>query len=267
MNGTATAAVHWSARRWFYVISAVFSAQAGLVLYLGQHETTPVVRPAFRTAIHLVADQWSVDRLAGLSGMTDPTLLALPNEKGFSGAAWMKSAPLEYRPEPWIDPPHWLALTQTNLGAGLASIAGASDVIPATIADKPPPPMVRYEPALANIPLPAVSRLRVEGELAARPLLRPLELNPREHTELLSNTVVQVTVDADGFVLTSQPLAGCGLKEADADALRLASAARFRPLPRTARDGTGRGPLVWGKLIFQWHTLPVRATNAVPIPP
>ena len=44
-------------------------------------------------------------------------------------------------------------------------------------------------------------------------------------------------------------------------ALKLAAAARFQPLPR--REGVARRdlPPTWGLLVFQWHTLPLVATN------
>ena len=110
-------------------------------------------------------------------------------------------------------------------------------------------------------PLPPDPPLRIEGDLATRPLLAPLALKSWAHAELLSNSVVQAMVDADGFTFSPVLLTGCGLEEADLYALKLASGARFRPAPRLPGTGHDPGGLTWGKLIFQWQTLPLPATN------
>lgn len=262
MNAATPAEPRWTWRHWGYVIGGVLVLQTGLLLYLGQRDQVSPVRPTFRTAVHFVTDGWLSEQLARLPGVTDPTLLALPAQSSFSGAAWMREAPLGYRPEPWSEPARWLSLDGRALGGGFAQLVATNLLTPPTIADKPALPMLRYEPTFPSDPLPTQSTLRIEGELASRPLFRPVELPAWAHYELLSNSVVQILVDAEGFTLSTEPLSGCGLPEADRHALKLANAARFQPLPRAARDATGRGPLAWGKLIFRWHTTPPAVTNA-----
>jgi hypothetical protein len=119
----------------------------------------------------------------------------------------------------------------------------------------------QYEPSFPNEPLATESRVRIEGTLAGRPLLFPLKLKSWPYSDILSNTTVQAVADADGFVFSSVLLTGSGFNDADLHALDLVAGARFRPLPRVRRTPDGSGPLTYGTLVFQWHTLPLPATN------
>jgi hypothetical protein len=59
-------------------------------------------------------------------------------------------------------------------------------------------------------------------------------------------------------------LSGSGSPDADAAALRLAKAARFNS-NASGGPGISTNPmpqLAWGRMIFEWQTLPVAATNA-----
>jgi hypothetical protein len=259
MNSTALEPVRWLRRSWVYAVAAVFMLQAGLVFLLGHRHQRLPEPPIFRTSIQMLTDP--TVRLDSLPGMDDPTLLALPSLRGFSGPAWLTFPPLEYQPAEWVEPPHWLPLDSNALSSTFSRFVRSNTISPPLIADKPLPPLPRYEPNFPNESLPAQSRLRLEADLAARALLTPLELPSWPHTEMLSNTTVQATVDAAGFTFSAVLLDGSGLKEADLHALKLASAARFRPLPRSQRAPNGTGPMTWGRFVFQWHTLPPPTTN------
>ena len=110
--------------------------------------------------------------------------------------------------------------------------------------------------------------MRVEGELAGRRLLKPIELPSWPHTEILTNSIVQIIVDADGWTISPGALlSGSGLNEADQYALRLARVARFesvRPLGPAHATNPASRPM-WGKLIFEWQTVPF--SNAPPTNP
>ena len=261
MNAAAREPARWSARRWLYTVASVFLLQVGLLVYLGQRVAPLPARPMFRTAVHLAADPWSSEQLSRLPTLSDPTLFALPAEEGFSGAAWLRPAPIEFEPKRWSEPFRWLGVDEETLGAEFTRFVATNAITPPLTANKPLPPLLRYEPNFQTNPLPQSSRLRLEGALATRPLVAPLGLRSWANTELLDSTVVRAAVDADGFILSAIILGECGSREADLHALKLANQARFRPLPRAARDRTGSGPVAWGKLVFQWHTLPLAATN------
>jgi len=260
MNSATLEPVRWTRRRWLYAVAAVFLLQAGLVFLLGPRPQRLPEPPIFRTAIRMLTDPAvQLDSMAG--GMEDPALLALPSLRGFSGPAWLTFPPLEYQPAEWVEPPHWLPLDSNGLSSTFSRFVATNRISPPLIADKPLPPLPRYEPNFPNEPLPTQSRLRIEGDLARRPLLAPIEPPSWPHTEMLSNTTIQASVDAAGFTFSAVLLVGGGLKEADAHALKLVSAARFRPLPRVQRGPDGTGPMSWGRFVFQWHTLPPPATN------
>ena len=261
MNPIPLEPARWTRRRWLHTIGAVFALQIGLVAYLGQRDQRPPERPIFRTAIQMIVDESAAQQLAALTASEDPTLLALPHLQGFSGAAWLRFAPLAFQPEQWDEPPHGLALADRSLGSTFSRFLVTNAVSPLLVPEKPIPPLPRYEPHFPNEPVQAQSRLRMEGDLAARPLVAPLQLKSWAHSEILSNSVVQIVVDAGGSTFSPVLLTGCGLDEADLYALKLASSAHFRPLPGDANGREGAGHLAWGKLIFQWHTLPVPATN------
>jgi hypothetical protein len=267
MNASLLEPVRWSRRRWVCAVTAVFALQAGLVICLGRRGQPLSERPIFRTAVYLVADEQSAEQLANLPGLDDPTLFALPNLRGFSGPAWLQFASLDYQPGEWSEPPHWLELRGRALGSTFSQFVETNTVSPLLMVDRPLPPLLRYEPNFPNEPVPPESRLRIEGELTARPLLFPLSLKSWTHSEILSNSVVQMAVNADGFTFSTLLLSECGLKEADLYALKLAGDARFRPLPRERRVAGDADSLMWGKLVFQWHTLPLTTTNVSPPEP
>ena len=95
----------------------------------------------------------------------------------------------------------------------------------------------------------------------ARPLLTPIELESWAHPDLLSNTVVQAMVK--GKVSPSRQL--CSLKVGSKEpTIWPWSCRRRHAISRCgARSGSSvrARPLTWGKLIFQWHTLVLPATN------
>ena len=261
MNAVAPEPARWSVRRWIYTVAVLFALHAGLLLYLGQIAEPFPVRPTFRTTVHLVADPRSSERLSRLPTLSDPTLFALPGEDGFSGPAWLKPPSMEFQPKQWSEPLRWLSVDGQSLGDEFTRYVATNTIAPPLVANKPLPPLQRYEPNFPNDPVQPNSTLRLVGDLSSRPLLVPLELRSWPNSEILSNTTVRVVVDADGFTQSSVLLVECGSREADLYALKVANQARFRPLPRAARDRTGTGPLAWGKMIFHWHTLPMAATN------
>lgn len=260
MNSDVLETPRWTWRRWLYAIAAVFLVQTALIFFLSQRQRGPAEKPIFRTAIRLVAGEES-EQLASRTDLDEPTLLALPSLRGFSGPAWLTYSSLEYEPAEWNEPPHWLLLQTQSLGSAFSQFVGTNVVVPPRVADKPLPPLPQYEPSFPNEPLAAESRVRIEGALTGRPLLAPLKMKSWPYSDILSNTTVQAAVDADGFVFSSVLLSGSGLNDADLHALELVAGARFRPLPRARRKSDGSGPLTHGTLVFQWRTLPLLATN------
>jgi len=262
MNAMALEPVRWPLHRWVYTLLAVFLAQVGLIWLLGERAKTPPSPVPFRTAIHLAADPWSVKQLADLPSISDPTLFVLPNLHSFSGGAWLHFKPQEYPLADWTEEPSWLALNRNTLGKSFMEFVATNISAPLLIANQPMPRPIVSDVNVPNPPLPAQSQLRVEGGLAWRPLMAPLELPSWSHTDLLANSVVQAAVDVQGHTFSTTLLASCGLKEADEFALNLVARARFQPMVKEHRSRDEAGQLTWGKMTFQWHTLPPPAGSA-----
>ena len=210
----------------------------------------PGVAPAFRLSDRATQEWIAVE---------DPTLFALPHLRGFSGEAWLEIPTFRFRPEDWTEPAQCLLLDVENLGLRFESFVQ-------TNAPAPFPTLAALKPAIAVAevvsiaPPPVPSRVKVEGDLARRRLRVPLQLPCWTNSDLLTNSVVQLVVDARGNALSAVLLgSGSGLVQPDADrtALELARTARFEAA--AARDSAGS--LTLGTLVFEWQTVLAPTTN------
>jgi len=252
----------WPRSRWWLMLLLVLAGQLAFIFGLSDRRPLIVRPPATAPVLHLT-DHASAELMA----LWDPTLFALPHRQGFSAAAWTVSPPQETRLVPPPERVEYLDLPIHQLGADFNRLVATNRFEPAPARPEPPPELAL--PTLASPPtMPAPSMMRVEGELAGRRLLKPIELPSWPHTEILTNSIVQIIVDADGWTISPGALlSGSGLNEADQFALKLARAARFesvRPVgPAQAANPASRP--MWGKLIFEWQTVPF--SNAPPTNP
>jgi hypothetical protein len=251
----------WPWHRWAAIVLALFALQAGAIWLLSEYSPQPKPPPPWPTPIHLAADPKALTQIAQQSAAQDPTLFALPHQHGFSGAAWLKFEPLSYTQKDWTEPPAWLAVNHDQLGEAFSKIMSSNLWPPALVANKPMPASIIPDFARIDFPMATNSSCRIQGELASRQLLEPLPMQPWAHTDLLTNSVVQVAVDDQGFAFSTQLLGACGLPAADKYALQLANQARFEPEPVKTKS---EHAFTWGKIIFQWHTIPIPATNNPP---
>jgi TonB family protein len=247
----------WSRRRWWGMVGLIFGVQLALILWLG--DTSPVrPRPAAPALTLKLAGSASAELLA----LRDPTLFALPRQQRVSTPAWLTTPRPEPHPFAWPERTNYPPLTIDQPGVAFNRFVE-------TNAFNPLPPPANPLPALTLPGLPPLaisaehSTLQLEGSLARRRLLTPLELRSWQNPDILTNSVVQVVVDTEGRPRSVTLLSGSGLKAADQQALELASGVRFEPLGRTPAGTalTPTGQLGWGRMIFRWHTLPLRPTN------
>ena len=266
----ATDSPGWTKRRWAYWILSLFLLQVGLVLW-GNRRGAPVPeRPIFRTTVRLTLDDEQTRKISELVARDDPALLALPNFSGFSGSAWLNFAAPDYQPPEQVESPRWLTLREGSFGSNFASLLATSVIAPPLVADKPVPRLTWSDPKTAVAPITSRSRLRIDGDLAGRPMLMSVELPRWEASDVLSNTVVRAAVNADGTTVFAVILGQSGSRGADNYALELSNRLRFQPAPR---PGIGSAPAAavddytWGRLTFQWHTSPLSATNLPAILP
>ncbi len=253
----ATLSGHWPEIRRWMMVGFGFLAQVGLLIWLGQREL-PQRAPSAPGPVLKVTSVNALETLA----LPDPTLFALPHPQGFSGPAWLSAPSQEIQPFAWTEPPRFLGLSLEQLAASFTGPALAGPLERSFLVAEFRPELLL--PRLNETALfPDHSTVRLSGDLATRTLKRPLELRSWENAEVLTNTVVQVLVDQEGVALSAILLgAGCGLKAADEFALSQARTARFSPLPVAINNSSPVSGLVWGELVFEWHTLPAGRTSA-----
>jgi len=255
----------WLAGRWWAAVVLMFAALIGLDLWL-EDRSPPVPRkPASAPEFRLIDNQSAPGLWLALE---DPTLFALPHRQDFSGAAWMQMPPMEFRAADWSEPARWLPLAAPELGAAFSNFVKTNPVpsFPTLVMLEPEP---MYSESFPPAPARSASSLRIEGGLAKRRLLSPLLLPSWTYADLLTNSVVQLLVDAQGDVVSAVLLPpGSNLLDADQCALALAKAARFGPaVAAPARPEDPSAGLAIGTLVFQWQTLPAASTNVPPVIP
>ena len=259
-EGTAERGNHRPARLrpGLWIASAiVFAVQIVLLFWLGNPPATPHARLPDPPVVHAIPSG-SEELLA----LQDQTLFVLPHRDNFSGEAWLEIPAQQFAPTNWTEPALPLQLSPEELGAAFATFMG-TNVAP------------RFHPQMgsldgANIGPETIeaignsSTLKVEGDLAHLRLLTSLRLPPQANPDLLTNTVVQVLVDAQGYPFSAVVLSKSGSDAADADALALAKTIRFEPAQAAALGTVPPDKMTLGKLIFEWQTKPLPTTNAPP---
>lgn len=240
-------------------VALVFAAQVAVMFLLGNPPATTPLRPPAAPVIYSGTNRWSE-----LLALQDPTVFILPHSNNFSGAAWLTIPQQNFAPTNWNEPARPLQLPSEQLGAQFVAFMETN----------PPPRFQMNNGAELGVmeladsgssPMHSISvasTVRVEGDLAGRRLLTPVDLPPQTNSDfdVLTNTEVQVLVDAQGK--TFSPVVIAGSRAADAAALEFAKHARFEPL-RTPTLGTVLpDKMTFGKLIFEWQTMPPAPTNA-----
>ena len=242
----------WSRRRWLTLIALVFAAQVGLIFALGERHFAPPRAVANVPQLTLANDS---DELLALD---DPTLFALPHANDVASA---RQQTLN-APQPsfrWIEPPGQLPLAAENLGAMFNRFMQTNQFAAQTNNFKPEPklsePVLPLQPVFAD-----ASTLQIEGDLAQRRLLNETEIHLPSLTfnDVLAPSKVQALVDMEGNVFSAvllpseNPIETLGRADkGDTNALAIARSLRFAPSSR----------LTFGELIFNWHIVPLAATN------
>jgi hypothetical protein len=195
--------------------------------------------------------------------LNDATLFALPSANGFAGMMWVELPPLPFRRQDWTEPPRWLALPAGELGSSFHHFVQTNQFVQIHLEFNLPPPLAA--PAVVTQPpLPAASTVQVQGDLASRGLLTAMKLPSWPFDDIIAPSVVQVLVDADGNVVSTVllPLENSAnvIRDPDADeyAVTQARTARFAPSPSSAGslETSRAGALAFGRLIFNWQTVP-----------
>jgi hypothetical protein len=268
MNSAFVETEVWPRSRWWAAIVLALGLQVGLVIWLGDRSPNTPRSPAHAPVVFLAENA-----LARRPALTDPLLFSSANPHGFSGAVWMNTPKLEYQGYDWTSPPAFLTLQAHELTSVFSSFLKTNSSPAFAIVDSPEP-----QPMSPRVFLPGTgppqSRLLVQGDLERRKMVMQVSLPSWPHTDILSNSVVEVVVDLDGNTVSANLLSSCGLKKADNDpdkenpdkvpdkyALNVARSLQFQSIRRPGPAPTPVAALTWGKLVFEWQTVASPATN------
>ena len=232
----------WGWRKFLLIILMAFTAHLAFVFLLGAKKPAPqrVVKnvPAF----HLT------DSASELMRLTDPTLFALPHAEDFPDgimAATPTVTATEFR---WTETPPFLGLNPANLGGAFNAFMQTNRLETSALKFKPEPqlsaPAINLEPAL-----PQNSSWSLAGGLVGRRVLNNISPTSPAVNDVIAPNRVQLLVAADGNVVSTVLLETSGLDTADQQALTLARTLRFAPANK----------VVFGEILFTWHTVPVNA--------
>jgi len=244
----------WPVRRWWMFVAMVFGTQLGLIFWLGK-----AARPTAPARDLAPSLQFAGSNMTERLALSDPTLFALPHEVSFSGLAWLTQ---EFEPFSPAAPLLFLDLPQSGLAGDFGMFMATNELN--GLPEIAQPDLKFKAPSLPpEEPLVAQSRLRLTGELAHRQLLTSPALPAWPGAEMLSNSIVQLLVAADGRPISATLLKppGSAGTEADQHALREARKAHFTPLP-SADPLNPMAGLALGQMVFEWRTLPLPVTNA-----
>lgn len=241
-------------RLWVAILFVVV-AQLAFIFRFGERTRIRARPPEVAPSL-----EWIGGGCSGLLQLIDPTLFALPHEQGFSGQGWLNPPPQEIHPFAWSEPPRWLPLAAGNLGLIKDPFAAQPGFEPLAAAEHPEPdPLAPHFPQASY--LSRTPSVRITDSLAGRELHTSLNLPSWPGKELVSNSVVQVVVDAAGLPFSTVLLERSGNEDADRYALAEARKLRFKPLAEAPHT---RNVLNWGTLIFEWQTTPIGVTNNLP---
>lgn len=240
----------WSRARWWSMLALIFAFQLALIFWLGARGAVDAIRTA-----HVPNMRIAGPALDDVLALTDPTLLALPHQQGFAGAAWLVIPRIGANPFVWSDSPSWLPIPIEELGNVFRDYITTNQFGP-TVARSPRLPDFTA-PEVASWPeSQANSTIRLTGDLAQLGLTQPIGLTSWTNSEMLTNSVVQLLVGADGRAVSATLLSTSGLREADQSALEAAIQSRFQPPPQRQGNKSPAARLAWGQMIFEWRTLP-----------
>ena len=231
----------WSLRRWIFFIALALAAHVALIFLFGTKKTAAPRAVTNAPQFHLVGDN-------ELVALTDPTLFALPHMEDFAPAIWLRPPTVTPPSFRWTEAPAFLPPATETLGVAFSAFMQTNQPAVSALDFKPEPqltgPAVPPETAF-----PKESTLQHAGALALRQMLTPIAVPVLAYNDVIKPSRVQALVDAGGSVVSVVLLESSDWKEADDRALELSRAARFAP----AKD------LMFGELIFNWHTVPTNA--------
>lgn len=231
----------------FFVWLVIFAITVAFPLVFSE-KTPPVpdYKPQFLSKMNFEQIQSDNEMFQ----LLNPTLFAMASPKGFSGKTWLKVKMPAHQFYEWQGEIFWLQPVTERFGKELANL-----LLPLKLESQ----IAVFESAPNvtpvnddNPPMPGKSsRIKVEGEIATRPILFTPEIPPIYSNDIYPPTIVSVVVDNNGFIISSAVTGESGFLKADSLAVELAKKIRFAPVK--SRNGKTNFEPQFGKIIFEWY--------------
>ena len=246
--------IRWSWKKLFVFTLFMFAAHVAFVFLTGSKRT---LHPRAITDVprfQLASDS------SGLLALDDPTLFALPHVEDFVPAIWRQMPEITGPSMRWTEQPPFLPPAIESLGASFNAFMASNRFDELALNFKPAPQLSVPDVRLESM-LPKHSSMNIEGALAGRQLLKPVNVPTLAYNDIIAPSRVQVLVDRAGNVISAvllpseSALENAGRAEiGDASALRIVRKLHFAPAPS----------LTLGELVFNWHVVPVTITTNTP---
>jgi hypothetical protein len=241
----------WTRNKFIFLIAFALALHVALIFIFGTKKQ--IVPRAVTEVPHLQL----ADSASELITLGDPTLFARPNAHDFVTAFWQRPQLVRQPDFHWTEAPRYLLPAPEKFGAAFREFMQTNPPPAMPLNFKPEPKLI--EPVTAfDDAMPQATTLQISGELSQRRRLNQIELPSISVNDVIAPSVVQALVDTAGNVASTVLLPDNGIEAAahydlaDQLALQLARNLRFAPAPR----------LMFGEIIFNWHTVPLTATNA-----
>jgi TonB family protein len=250
----------WTPRQRGGMVVALVVGQLALILVFAERDAPRGRQAATDRGLRVVGWPAEVADVTRQLGVSDPVVFALPNARGFSGAAWRRPSMLTPPRVEWSEPPRWLGGESKWFGQHLPTTASAL-LAPRHPLGRPAPAVTSF--TVRSLPVAQATRLELDAGLQSRGLSVQPDLPAIPHTNLLDATVLRVAVEPDGSVFSAVVVRSSGWEGADQQALGLMKRLKFTPESDSARPSNGHQ---WGSVHVRWHATPPDLTGAPPGP-
>lgn len=241
--------------RWFVTIFLLTLAQGFFLHMVVRPQSAPLVESKPTSVFVWVTSTGAQEAVGNLPWVSSPMLFAGESDGAFSQAAARQLPRTGYPLSAWSPSSQWLNDPQSRLLPNIASVA--------------PPPSSRLRIPTAGYigaatkatPLPRrqESAILLDPRLNGRRLLNAVVAPVLPGAELQGPSVVEVTIDIRGTVVSTRLIGGSGNAPADSLAIQLARQLRFEPTPTDADLPD------WGQVTFQWATLAPPSSSPPPV--
>lgn len=248
----------WTRREWVGLTVLVLAAQVALMVWLLDDGVTSLPHGGRHRRVRFRTVDPATSLADTNSLLSDPTLFALVTPRSFSDKAWLTIPEFAYALTNAPAQPTWFVYDKEDLADDFAEFVetnivteGSWSVRLRPVYTQIPQTVAQFAPGTALIQLGGVAGRQLQsGEL------------PRQTEPILTNTVVRITVDPSGAIVSSALLTNSGFAKADQDALNFTRKARFAPIAARKEGTMAELGLDIGTLIFQWYS--VNWTNLPP---